>query len=272
MFQELMELIWYIIIILILLGFLVGIVSSIAGIGGGVFFVPIMTLILLYPINKAIDTSTFIILISSGVAFAVYLKDKKIALKPTLIFTAFSILGSLTCTLLTFYFKFDNSLLKILFATTLIFAGLNMIRKALTFRKRTKNQDIEEEDDFSLMDHDYRSNLFKSIPLFFLAGFVANLLGIGGGVINTPALNIVLGYPIHNSTAISTGIIFFTAIFNTIIKSIYGEIDYIVGIFIAMGAVLGAAFGARISNRITKVHLQFLVAFILIILAIRMYF
>ncbi|TFG14382.1 MAG: sulfite exporter TauE/SafE family protein [Promethearchaeota archaeon] len=267
-----MELFWYIIILLILLGFLVGVISSIAGVGGGVFFVPIMTIILFFPINRAIDTSTFIILISSGVAFIVYLKDKRIDIKPTLIFTVFSILGSLTCTLILFFITIDNSILRILFATTLLIAGLNMINKGLKTRKRLRGQDEDQKENFSLKDHDYKSNLPKSIPLFFLAGFVANLLGIGGGVINTPALNIVLGYPIHNSTAMSTGIIFFTAIFNTIVKSIYGQIDYVVGIFIAMGAVLGAAFGAKISNRIPKVQLQFLVAVVLIFLAVRMYF
>lgn len=267
-----MELIWYIIIFLIVLGFLVGTISSIAGIGGGVFFVPIMVLIFLMPINVAIDTSTFIILISSGAAFFTYLKDKRIAIKPTLIFTVFSILGSITCTIIFLFIQINNTILRISFAITLLFAGLNMVRKALNTRKLMKIQKSESEEDFSLEYHDYKSNLHKSIPLFFLAGFIANLLGIGGGVVNTPALNIVLGYPIHNSTAMSTGIIFLTAIFNTIIKSIYGQIDYLVGLFIAIGAVFGAIFGAKISKRMPKVQLQFLVAIILMFLAIRMLF
>ena len=267
-----MELIWYIIIFLIVLGFLVGTISSIAGIGGGVFFVPIMVLIFLMPINIAIDTSTFIILISSGAAFFTYLKDKRIALKPTLIFTAFSILGSITCTIIFLFIQIDNTFLRLLFAITLLIAGLNMVRKVLNTIKSMKTQEIETQADFSVKDHDYKSNLHKSIPLFFLAGFAANLLGIGGGVINTPALNIVLGYPIHNSTAMSTGVIFFTAIFNTIIKSIYGQIDYMVGLFIAIGAVVGAIFGAKISKRMPKVQLQFLVAIILMVIAIRMFF
>ncbi|MFX1338901.1 MAG: sulfite exporter TauE/SafE family protein [Promethearchaeota archaeon] len=266
-----MELIWYIIILLIVLGFLAGAISSIAGIGGGVFFVPIMVLIFLMPINVAIDTSTFIILISSGAAFFTYLKDNRIAIKPTIIFSAFSILGSVTCMIIFLFIQIENTILRILFAIILLFAGLNMIIKALNTRKSMKIQKIENKDDFSLNDHDYKSNLHKSIPLFFLAGFIANLLGIGGGVINTPALNIVLGYPIHNSTAMSTGIIFFTAIINTILKSIYGQIDYIVGLFIAIGAVFGAIFGAKISKYLPKVYLQFLVAIILMFLAIRMF-
>lgn len=266
-----MELIWYIIILLLVLGFIAGLISSIAGVGGGVFYVPIMVLIFLLPIKTAIDTSAFIILITSGVAFLVYLKDERIELKPTLIFSTFSILGSLTCTLIFLFINLGNTVLRLLFATILISAGLNMMRKGLHSRRIMNSQDSEKQEEFILSDHDYKSNLYKSIPLFFFAGFLSNLLGIGGGVINTPALNIVLGYPIHNSTAMSTGIIFFTAIVNVIIKSIYGQIDYMVGLFISIGAVLGAAIGAKISNKIPKVHLQFFVAIILIILAIRMY-
>jgi uncharacterized membrane protein YfcA len=70
----------------------------------------------------------------------------------------------------------------------------------------------------------------------------------------------------------STGVIFFTAIVNTIIKSIYGQIDYMVGLLMAVGAVFGAIFGAKISKHMPKVQLQFLVAIILMFLAIRMFF
>jgi len=85
-----------------------------------------------------------------------------------------------------------------------------------------------------------------------LGGFAANLLGIGGGVIYALALNFILGYPIHNATAISTSMFFFTAIFNTIAKSITGDIDYIVGLFLAIGSVLWAFLGAKISYRMPR--------------------
>ena len=51
------------VIILLIAGFLFGIISSISGIGGGVFFVSTMVLFFLIPINIAVDTSAFIILI-----------------------------------------------------------------------------------------------------------------------------------------------------------------------------------------------------------------
>ncbi|MEJ2296069.1 MAG: sulfite exporter TauE/SafE family protein [Candidatus Lokiarchaeota archaeon] len=266
-----MEITFFIILILILLGFLAGMIAVIAGIGGGVLFVSIMTVVFLIPINIAIDTSTFIILTSSAAGFITYLKQKRTNLKLSLFFSIFSILGSILTTVLFLFIQIDNFLLKIIFASTLLIAGGNMIYKAIK-TKNSQNLQPFFEQNFRLDTHDYKTNFKKSIPLFLLAGFTANLLGIGGGIINTPSLHIVLNYPIHYSTAISTSIIFFTAIYNTIIKAIIGEIDYIVGILITIGAIFGSIVGAKISKRMPRIYLQFFVAIVLIILAIRMYF
>jgi uncharacterized membrane protein YfcA len=260
-----------IITLLLLLGFISGTISVIAGIGGGVFFVTFITLLFAIPIDIAIDTSTFIILIASAAGFITYYRDKRIDLKRTMIFAVFSILGGLSCMILLQFITIDNYILKVLFASTLLVAGLNMINKAVK-TKRSLNSQSNEPNDFSLKDHDYKTNFSRAIPLFFSAGFIAYLLGVGGGIINTPSLNIVLGYPIHNSTAMSTGIIFFTAIPNTILKSFYGQIDFLIGILIASGAVLGSIYGAKISNKMPKLLLQFFVAIVLMGLAIRMYF
>ena len=146
-----------------------------------------------------------------------------------------------------------------------------MVLKARKSRLAAKNS-IEEPIEFSLKDHDYKTHLKKGIPLFILAGFLAKLIGIGGGVINTPSLNIILQYPIHNATAISTTIIFFTAIYNTIVNSILGEINYLVGVLIGIGAILGSIGGAKLSNKIPKIALQYFVAIVLIIISIRMFF
>lgn len=266
-----MELLWQIIILLIF-GLIVGIIGTIAGIGAGVIIVSILTLFFFIPINEAIDTSTFIILISSGAGFLTYLKQGRTDFKLSLILAGFTILGSLICTIIFLIIKLDNTVLRLIFATVMVITGLNMIYKAIKTHKNSKNQTDDKELDFSLKDFDYKANLKKTIPLFMLAGFLANLIGIGGGVVMVPTLNIVLGYPIHNSTAISTSVIFFTAIFNTIVKVIIGKIHYLIGIIIGIGAVLGSIIGAKISNKMPKVTLQCFVAIILISLGILMYF
>jgi len=270
-----MELSFYLVSLLIILGLLSGIVSTIAGIGGGVFFVSIIDILFLSIAVDAIviarGTSTFIILFSSLAGFITYLRQKRTSIKLSLFFSVFSIVGSILATILFSFIRIEKNVLRILFAVTLLIAGFNMIYKA-NKSKNGKDKPEVNHFEFSLNDDKQKISFKKIIPLFILAGFVANLLGIGGGIINTPSLNIVLGFPIHNSTAISTSIIFFTAIYNTIIRSLLGEINYLIGILIAIGSILGAIIGAKLSKKMPKVFLQFFVAIILISLAIRMFF
>lgn len=269
-----MELVWELIVLLIFLGFFAGIIASIAGIGGGVFFVTFMTLLLNIPINIAIDTSNLVILIASAAGFLSYYKQGRIHLKSTLLFSVFSILGSLACMLLFLFVTIENFVLKMLFATFLIITGVYMMFKANKVRiiEKAKNIADKNVEIVSSKELDYKTNLKKAIPLFFLGGFIGYLLGIGGGIIYTPALNVVLDYPIHNATATSTGIIFFTAIYTVISKALFGQIDYLMGVMIGIGSILGAIVGAKVSKKMPKTTLQFFVAIVLIILAVRMYF
>ena len=118
-----MEITLEIIIILIILGLVIGIISTVVGEGGGVFYVAILTIFFFMPINEAIDTSTFIILISSGAGFITYLKQKRTHIKQTLIFACFTILGSLLCTIMLLFIHLDNTILKFIFATALLITG-----------------------------------------------------------------------------------------------------------------------------------------------------
>ncbi len=257
--------------ILFVVGLIVGTISSIAGIGGGVFFVGFLMFLFLVPFNMATDTSTFIIMISSGVGFFYYLKDKRTNLKLTLIYASFSILGSIISILIFLFIEITLMLIKVIFASVLLISGLNMIYKAYKTKNDSKNSSNEEPHYF-FREHVKNHKIGKGIPLFILAGFLANFLGIGGGIINTPTLNILLGFPIHFSTAISTSIIFFTAIFNTIYNSFLGQIDYLIGILVGIGAVSGTIIGAKISDKMPKIYLQFFVAIVLIGLSINMFF
>ncbi|MHA2429773.1 MAG: sulfite exporter TauE/SafE family protein [Promethearchaeota archaeon] len=269
-----MDFTWDIIIILLLLGSFVGILSTMTGTGGGVFYVSVIYL-LINEINASIDTSNFIILLNSASGFLMYLKDKRTNLKLSLIFSGFSILGCLLSTLLLIFVKIDDTILILLFATLLIIIGLYMVYKSI-HKYRSSNNDNNNKlfnEDFSfLKNFDYKAKLKKTIPLFLLAGFASNLLGIGGGVIITPALNLLLNFPIHYATAVSTSIIFFIAIYNSISKLLFGQVGIILGLLIGLGSILGAIIGAKISKKMPKFYLQLFVAIVLIGFAIRMYF
>ena len=260
------------IIILLLFGFLFGVISSIAGIGGGAFYMSLMILLLSIPINEARDTSTYIIVLFSSGALISYLRQGKIDIKLSLTFAGFALLGGITATFFFILFPIDNTILKIIIASVVLASGLNMIRKALKILNSERINDSKQEENFSLETLDYRANLKKGIPLFFLAGFVAYLSGIGGGMLIVPILNFLFEIPIHFATAISAAIIFFIGIYNATVRIIIGGIHYLVGILIAIGAIIGSILGAKIAGKMPKKYLQLFVAVVLIGLAIRMYF
>jgi uncharacterized membrane protein YfcA len=260
------------IVILLVFGVLFGIIGTVAGIGGGALHMSTMILLLAIPIDEARNTSSFIIVLFSSVAFISYFKQGKVDIKLSLIFAGFALLGSITATVLFIFLPIDNAALKIIIASVVLVSGLNMIRKALNSLKKERLNDNNQEIQFSFDTFDYNSNLKKGIPLFFLAGFIAYLSGIGGGMLFVPILSIIFGMPIHFSIATSTSMIFFIGIYNASVRIAIGTIHPLIGILIGFGAIFGSLYGARLSKKIQKHNLQFIVAVILIGLAIRMYF
>lgn len=264
-----MELTWQLILILILCGILFGTLTTMAGEGGGIFFVSFMVLVLGMAFDEARDTSIFIILIASGSAFFTYLKQGRTDIKLSLIFSSFAILGSILCWIFLIFFPVSNESLKIIFGLVLLVTATNMIFKTY---KDSRSSNSSQHDDFDLKTHDYKKDLKKGIPFFMAAGFASRLIGIGGGIIHGPSLHMVFGFPIHNATAVSSSIVFFTAIFNTALLIFYGKINYQIGILLGMGSVIGAIIGAKISHKMPKMYLQIFVSMLLIFVGINMLF
>ncbi|MHA1149490.1 MAG: sulfite exporter TauE/SafE family protein [Promethearchaeota archaeon] len=265
-----MNITWFI-LLLIIIGIIVGLLKTIAGAGGGVFFVSIMVLYLGLPFHIARDTSIFIMLIGSFTAFVFYLKQNRINMKLTLIFSFFSILGSFSCWIFLIFYPISNDLLKIVFSIVLIVTACNLFLK-IYWDKKNNAYEQKGCEEFNLDDEEFKKQVKMGIPFFFLAGIMAHLLGIGGGVINTPTCHLILGLPIHTATATSAGIMFFTASFNFILKVFFGEINYLIGIILAIGTVLGAIIGAKISYKMPQIQLQAFVGIMLIFLGLNMLF
>lgn len=262
-----MDFTWYIILILILIGMVVGALKTSAGAGSGVLVVSIMVLFLGIPFNIARDTSIFIIVIGAFTGFVIYLKQKRCNLKLTLTLSCFTILGSFLCWIFLIFYPLSNEFLRLIFGVILIITAGSLVLKVLWEKNSDTAKGVEE---FDFTNKEFKKKLKYGIPFFILSGFMSYLLGIGGGVINTPGCHIVLGLPIHTSTATSTGVMFFTALFNVIFAILYGQIDYALGLILAIGVVLGAIIGTKISYKIPKAHLSVFVAFVMLFLGIMM--
>ncbi|MHA1146772.1 MAG: sulfite exporter TauE/SafE family protein [Promethearchaeota archaeon] len=263
------ELTWQTIIILILLSIIMITLATMAGSGGGPFLIPILVIFLGIPFCEARDTATFILLFSAGFGFLNYLKQGRVNIKLAVIYALFAMVGGFLCQIFMTLVYIPDVMLTFIFCLVLFITSLNIFYKAYQ-DKQQKNFDEHIDEGFKLSEVDFRRDLEKGIPIFILAGFTAYLIGIGGGILFGPALLIIFAFPVHYATGMSTAIVFFTAIFNTILKGFYGQINYLVGIIIAIGSIIGATLGAKLSHRMPKTALKIFIGVILIIISINM--
>ena len=82
------------------------------------------------------------------------------------------------------------------------------------------------------------------------AGIVSALLGVGGGIVKVPLMNLVMGVPLRVATATSNLMIGITASASAIVYFLRGGIDPYVAAPTAIGVFIGAAAGSRLAHRV----------------------
>ena len=102
------------------------------------------------------------------------------------------------------------------------------------------------------------------------AGFFSGLLGIGGGSILVPAMNLIIGVPMHLSIATSMFIMVFTSISGTLTNLWLGQVRLDYAVLLAAGVIFGAQIGAHIAAMVSARNLRRIFGVILILTSIRM--
>ncbi|MBV8171156.1 MAG: sulfite exporter TauE/SafE family protein, partial [Candidatus Eremiobacteraeota bacterium] len=80
-------------------------------------------------------------------------------------------------------------------------------------------------------------------------GFLASMFGIGGGVVQVPAMVYLFGFPAHIAVATSQLVIAITAAFGTATHAYYGDILWLPALLLGVGAIAGAQLGAHLAAR-----------------------
>ena len=75
-------------------------------------------------------------------------------------------------------------------------------------------------------------------------GFLAGLLGVGGGFIRMPALIYFLGIPTHVAVGTDLFEIVISAGFGTLTHALKGNVDVLMALVMQTGAAVGAQIGA----------------------------
>jgi uncharacterized membrane protein YfcA len=112
--------------------------------------------------------------------------------------------------------------------------------------------------------------LVSLLAIGLAAGFLAGLLGIGGGVLIVPALVLLLGFDQHVAQGTSLVVIIPAALLGSWTHYRHRRLNVRDAAFVGAGGILGAAVGSLSALSIDDQLLQRLFAVVLIVVALRM--
>jgi uncharacterized membrane protein YfcA len=228
---------------LFVIGILVGTLSNLLGLGGGILLVPALTLIFHLPIRTAVGASLVgIIAASAGVAVTEQ-KDRKgdmrLALRLETATTAGAVMGSVIAGMV------NEKLIEITFALVALFTAVYMIYKI----RHPKHADIpinaskqDEGEIYPRQDY-HPKHWLAGLGMAGVAGSLSGLLGVSGGFIKVPILYSIMDVPFGIATTTSSIMVGITAAASVFIYYARGDIHPLVAIPIALGVFTGALIG-----------------------------
>jgi uncharacterized protein len=121
----------------------------------------------------------------------------------------------------------------------------------------------------------YKSGLYISplapLLLGMVTGILTMLLGVGGGFIMVPAMLYLLGMTTQVVVGTSLFQILFVTMAATMVHSLTTKaVDLVLAMLLLIGSVTGAQVGTRISRRVQPEYLRVILAFVVLVVAIRM--
>lgn len=114
------------------------------------------------------------------------------------------------------------------------------------------------------------SSVVAFIGIGLVAGLLAGLLGVGGGIVLVPLLVGTLAFDQHRAHATSLGAMVVIALAGTIGFAAGGEVSWSIGVVVAAGALVGSTLGARAMGRLSPRVLRLVFVVVLAAAGIRM--
>jgi len=252
------ELYWW----MIPVGVGVGVLGTLIGAGGGFLLAPI--LLLLYP-HDSPETITGITLsvamVNAAVGSISYARQKRIDYRAGIVFAIASIPGAVAGALVTA--SLPRRTFDLLFGVAMIALGV-----ALVIRTRHGTVGAPPGTD---APRD-RKWWIKGVAISAVVGFVAAVLGVGGGIVHVPALTYLLQFPVHLATATShfvLGITAGSAVLTHILSDAF-QAGVRRAAMLCLGAAIGAPIGARLSRRLKDTWIVRGLAIALLLVGLRL--
>ncbi len=272
-------------------GGLVGFLSGLFGVGGGFLLTPLLMMVGIPPAVAAASDSNQIVAGASSGAFA-HWRLGNVDFKMGLIILIGGIAGGTVGVQVVKYLRAMGNfefVMKVVYVLMLGLVGGAMFIESWRTIRRSKSGEAAVGEEMGgaklgsifqklpLKMHFHRSGINTSALFPFgigaTVGFMAALLGVGGGFIMVPAMIYIIGMP--TIAAIGTDLfqIVLTSANVTLQQAwVNKTVDLLLALTLLFGSTIGAQFGAIAGRRLKGEQIRILLAGIVLILAVKIFF
>lgn len=267
-------------------GIVVGILSGLLGIGGGVVMVPLFRLAFGLDAVAATATSLFTIIPTSLSGMAKHSRNKtsvvKIGVVCGLFGACMSPVGALAANIA------PSWLIMVVAAAIIVYSAATMLSKAIEPGKKSIG-DLKSGESAKIVgrepvarphgapasDSDFVDSFRFTLPIVakiacigLFAGFMGGFVGVGGGFVMVPLFISLLGVPARLASGTSLTSVCILAIPGAVEQAVFGNINFAIGIAMAVGSMPGAVVGANLVKRIPERALRIFFACFLAVVAV----
>ncbi len=262
-------------LLVLVIGFVVGVPSSMVGLGGGFIIVPVLILFFQLPAQNAIAVSLVAICGTTFSSTLGYIRQRRVDYKMGLLYDVLDVpgivLGAYITTLLP-----QNFLAGI--------CGIFIILISVLVIKSKENPCSEEKPEANKAGMEWtrnridsRGKVFKytlrsphlALVSSFFGGLMTGLSGLGGGITDISTM-ILLGVPAHIAVASSE---FAMAITNGVGVVAHGFLNNILfeyALPITIGTIIGAQVGCSLAKRVKGKAIRRILSLIAIVVGLRL--
>jgi uncharacterized membrane protein YfcA len=261
--------------VLLLLGIIVGLPSSMCGLGGGFILVPTLILVFNLSPQNAIAISLVAMCGTTFSASLGYIKQKRVDYKLALLYDVFDIPGVVVGAYLTTILP-KNLLIGL--CGFFIFSLSLLILRNLMAKKTSKNGESDMPcNGWGRKVNDSMNNVFEYkirrpsliVISSLLSGLVTGLVGLGGGITDTTTM-ILLGIPSHIAVASSELAMALTNGAGVITHGFLQNIPIGYALPITIGTILGAQVGVLVAKRTEQKTLKAILVAVSLLFSIRL--
>jgi len=268
-------------LLLVLTGVFAGLVGSLTGLGGAVVAIPVLVVAFGVPFPDAAGAGLLTILATSSTTGAAYIRDHLTDLRIGMFVEVATVPGALvgaTATVFLVHARLDEALLLALGAVLLALVPGTIARnRAPTATQPGPTDETSRRlgltgsyyDEARQERIEYAAARTRpALTVGFVAGAVAGMFGIGGGVFKVLALEHYLRLPMKIATATSNFMIGVTGAAGASVMMVAGFVNPVIGAPLALGTALGAAGGSRILPRLRNRTVRWLFLPVLVVLGV----